>query len=328
MSIEILLLDLRYFLDESLSFIEFFEYGERDLTRRFQASNQEVTNLRQFAIEYTRLIYDLKKLLTAGHSAYAEFNPGFEFSEQFRNKRLFYYTRFFRRLEALDERVQGETALSNDMVKIYFRTVQNLVRGTNELIGYLEAARWSRDVALEILDRLVQLCNDFLCVFEKFVSRLEANKSVWRERKKNFDSSSGSEADFDNEGEATVSGKRLAFLKGISWQSSVLGFGLAVCFIWYLSRRLSVAVSREQRWYVGSVRRGMGYVSSMGFVPGLLTAQGWGRWTGEAWLTANQVKVEVNSLQMWNEVFCYMTEVYIVAVSVGAFVLLEWMSWV
>lgn len=39
-SIEIIILDLRYFLDEALTFLEFYEYGERDLTHRFQTDRQ------------------------------------------------------------------------------------------------------------------------------------------------------------------------------------------------------------------------------------------------------------------------------------------------
>ena len=45
--------------------------------------------------------------------------------------------------------------------------MQQLVRNTNELVGYLESARWSREFALQLLDRLVELTNDFLCIFEK-----------------------------------------------------------------------------------------------------------------------------------------------------------------
>lgn len=39
-SIEIIILDLRYFLDEALTFLEFYECGERDLTHRFQTDRQ------------------------------------------------------------------------------------------------------------------------------------------------------------------------------------------------------------------------------------------------------------------------------------------------
>lgn len=190
-SVEIILLDLRYFLDEALTFIEFYEYGERDLTRAFQTSQQvilqfhklitkwaifftffrcffkkDIFQLRQFAIEYIRLVIDLKKLCK-DNGLFADFNMGLHFSEQFKDKRIFFFTTLFKRLEKLYTCIYGETALSNELVKLYFKTIQKLVRNSNEFIGYLEASRWSRDIALQILDKLVENCNDFLCVFEK-----------------------------------------------------------------------------------------------------------------------------------------------------------------
>jgi len=325
-SIETLLLDLRYFLDESISFIEFFEYGERDLTRRFWTSAGEVYNIRQWANEYIRYIYDIKKLLFT-YKYNSDLNPpGLKFSDQFKNKRVFYYTCFFRRLEELDERILGETALSNDMVKLYFRTIQNLVRGTNNLISYLESARWSRGTAQESMENLVKLCNDFLCLFEKFVRRLEENKRVLLD--KNVEglesgSSTGSEVDSDNENEEIVKEKVFSFIKGIPIWNLVVAFIFIVLFIWLLSKKFEIADDREKSWYFGSGKRGIGCVGSIGFMPGLLTAHGWGKWMGETWLMSS--RVEVNSYQMWCEVFGCMSQIYVVILSMGVYVLVEWL---
>ena len=165
-SVEIIILDFRYFLDEALNFIEFYEYGERDLTRKFHTNRKEICQLRQFAIEYIRLVYDIKKLFKE-HNRIAEFNLGFKFSEQFKNKRIFFFTTLFKRLDKLYGRLYSENVTSKELVKLYFKTIQKLVRNTNELVGYLESNRWRKDIALQILDKLVEQCNDFLCIFEK-----------------------------------------------------------------------------------------------------------------------------------------------------------------
>ena len=71
---------------------------------------------------------------------------------------------------------------------LYFRIIQKLARKTNEFIGFLEANRWNKTTAMEILDQLVMLCNDSSCVFEKFCIPLEQkNKIVLRRINKKFE---------------------------------------------------------------------------------------------------------------------------------------------
>ena len=164
-SIELIILDFRHFLDEALMFLECFESSEQ-AGAAFHTNQQELAELRQYAIEFIRLVYDLKKLFQTGRLV-DEFNVEIEFSEQFKNKRIFFYTNLFKRLEALSMRIYDRRSLSTELVKLYFRTIQKLVRNSNEFVGYLESHRWNRDIAFQILDKLVEQANDFLCIFEK-----------------------------------------------------------------------------------------------------------------------------------------------------------------
>lgn len=203
--LESIILDFRHFLDEALTFIESFEEGERDPHHhRFFTDKTEIGRLRNYAIEYTRLVFDLKKLLNNdttsqprqydGDSAvtkshFGDFNVRLAFSEQFKANRLLFFTFLFERLDKLFNRVNAltlnstssndnnlktkNTTNTNELVRLFFKLVQKLTRKTNEFVGYLESPRWHRAMALQILDRLVALVNDFSCVFEKFVEKLE-----------------------------------------------------------------------------------------------------------------------------------------------------------
>lgn len=189
-TIEITLLDFRYFLDEAFTFIEFFVVEDRsvNINNRFQTNYEEIGRIRQYAIEYIRLIYDLKKLFWED-TVIKEYNLGINFSEQFKNKRVFFFKSIFERLEKLFNTINGVHSLSNDLVKLYYNTIQKLIRNTNEFIGYIENSRWHRQYALKALDNLVMLCNDFSAIFERFVESLEINRRIVKGKlMRNFDS--------------------------------------------------------------------------------------------------------------------------------------------
>ena len=189
-TIEITLLDFRYFLDEAFTFIEFFVVEDRSVNtnNRFQTNYEEIGRIRQYAIEYIRLIYDLKKLFWED-TVIKEYNLGINFSEQFKNKRVFFFKSIFERLEKLFNTINGVHSLSNDLVKLYYNTIQKLIRNTNEFIGYIENSRWHRQYALKALDNLVMLCNDFSAIFERFVESLEINRRIVKGKlMRNFDS--------------------------------------------------------------------------------------------------------------------------------------------
>ena len=84
----------------------------------------------------------------------------------------------FKRLEELHARLYGRLALSNELVKIYFGLVQKLIKKINELIGYLEAYRWSREEAVNKLDCLVEFANEYLFTIEKFTESLERSNKM------------------------------------------------------------------------------------------------------------------------------------------------------
>ena len=176
-SIELTILDFRYFIDESLTFLEHFEFGERELTRKFSTTHQEIAKIRHNAIEFTRILCDLKKILFSTPTI-SDFNLSLDFSKEFKQKRVFFFKTINTRLDALYKRIFNKTASYNDLVKIYFETMLKIARNTNEFIGFLESSRWNRDIAVKFIDSLIKLCNDFACVFEQFALYLENNLQI------------------------------------------------------------------------------------------------------------------------------------------------------
>jgi hypothetical protein len=185
-SIELIILDLRQFIDEAISFLECKKTPDdemfpisQEMTNNFSSQSKsnrqkgidskEFVILRQNAIEYTRLIFDLKHLLQDSR-LYAEFNTSLKFSDQFKSKRLFFFRNVFKRLEHIYLKISSESI--DELVIFYFQIVRHLSRKTNEFIAYLEFSRWQRSYALNVLDKLVNLCNDFLCVLEKIVESI------------------------------------------------------------------------------------------------------------------------------------------------------------
>lgn len=197
--LESIILEFRYFLDEALTFVEVFESREREPSGGcFYSSTNEINSLRKFAIEYTRYVFDLKKMLTNMYEdAYEEneetsvefgdLNNGLVFTESFKVKRLQFFTILFSRLDKLFDRFEESSFDVDESVGVYFKLVQKLSRRTNELIGYFESTRWHRAIAIDILDRLAVLANDYLCAFEKLIEYLATKgkiKFAEREKKK------------------------------------------------------------------------------------------------------------------------------------------------
>jgi hypothetical protein len=183
-SIERTILDFRYFIDESLTFLEHFESGERDSMRKFTTTQQEIAKIRHNSIEFIRLLYDLKNTLFSSQTI-SDFNLSLEFSKEFRQKRVFFFKTINSRLDTLYKRIFTKTANHNDLVRIYYETTLKIARNTNEFIGFLESSRWNRDIAVKFIDSLVKLSNDFACVFEKFALHLENNQRIVSNEQRN-----------------------------------------------------------------------------------------------------------------------------------------------
>jgi hypothetical protein len=176
-SIELIILDFRHFIDEALTILEFYEAGERKKEKRFTTNRDELSRIRQYCIEYTRLANDLKDVMN-NKDLISEFNTAHAFSNQFKKKRLLFFTKIFKRLDILFQRINRHKALLNIVVELYFKILLKISKKTNELIGYLESDRWHNDAAIDMLLKLTQLSNDFLCVFERFCELLEKEKKI------------------------------------------------------------------------------------------------------------------------------------------------------
>lgn len=195
-SIEKLILDWRCFLDEALTFVEFYESTLRNC-KQFTTSHEEISQLRSSSIEFTRLVCDLKKILLDGPADSSpspsssssideqngviidEFNVALEYSNGFKKKRIVFFRRIFERLNTLYKRVYMlPIHKSNVLLRLYFNTLRSLCNKSNELIGYLESRRWDRTTAVQILDKLIGRNNDFSCVFEKLVQLLDAQNCI------------------------------------------------------------------------------------------------------------------------------------------------------
>jgi hypothetical protein len=179
-SIELIILDLRYFIDESLTFLEVYEAsrssrgGDR---RPFTTSNKELAGIRHYAIEFNRLVFDLKRLLNTDESI-ADKNPAVEFTSEFENKRTLFFRKIFERIDLLYKQMYRNRAhiksnKKNDLTKLYFRIILRMAQTSNLFIGRMQSMGWERANVIAMLDSLVPSCNDFLCVFETFCVYLE-----------------------------------------------------------------------------------------------------------------------------------------------------------
>jgi hypothetical protein len=218
LTIEEKLLDMRYFIDEALTFIESYHSNKQgylssiwktnSARSTFAVSLNELSKTRQFAIEFTRLIYELKHALSV---EYGEYNTAVIYSITFKKKRTKFFAIVFRRLDLLYKYIKiklnekevnainsdeleyepensrtnrdaqaakssKETNLHKELDRLYFGIVQKIARTTNEFIGYLEASHWNRLISYEILDRLNKLANDFLFLLERLLLSENENK--------------------------------------------------------------------------------------------------------------------------------------------------------
>ena len=88
-TIELIILDLRYFIDESLTFVEFYECGEREIGRLFMTNRDEINKIRKYTIEFINSLIQLKTIFQ-NNRLYTDFNLGLELSKEFKNKRVYF----------------------------------------------------------------------------------------------------------------------------------------------------------------------------------------------------------------------------------------------
>lgn len=179
-TIELIILDLRYFIDESLTFVEFYECGEREIGRLFMTNRDEINKIRKYTIEFINSLIQLKTIFQ-NNRLYTDFNLGLELSKEFKNKRVYFFRIINTRLDNLYKRLYGNYLGAdglNEIVVLYYKHILKISRNTNEFINFIENSRWNRDLAFNFLDNLVSLTNGFSGVFELFVSYLESNNRI------------------------------------------------------------------------------------------------------------------------------------------------------
>jgi hypothetical protein len=194
-SIELIILDMRFFIDDSLTFLEAYE-ACRLKNQAFVTNKNELTDIRTYAIEYNRCIFDLKKLLNTDESI-EEVNVAIDFSNEFKSKRRLFFRKIFERLDSLYKKsfrdsIKNTSDKTNALARLYFRIIQKIARKSNHFIGHMESTRWHKSYLIEMLDNLVTLCNDFLGVFEGFCKvllRLE-REEITEDRKINEEADS------------------------------------------------------------------------------------------------------------------------------------------
>jgi hypothetical protein len=337
-SIELILLDLRYFLDESLTFIELYEASEKDFATKFKTNPNEICQIRQYAIEYIRLIYDLKKLFM-DTKLIKQSNTEIIFSEQFKNKRIFFFTSVFKRLEQLFTQINGQFSLSNELVKLYYKTIQKLVRNSNEFIGYLESHRWNRDIALQILDKLVEYCNDFLCIFEKFIQSLNASSEFLDKleyarpdvlNKNEIEDCVTSSSSSNSVSSCLIDSFK--FSNYIEKFSSISTFKIFILIlVVYVSFSILVRLIYNINMFIVDLIIGVLFKSSTTShsvsyfdikIIELSNIFGWKVNTPSNLETP--FKIELNSYYLWNQVYTYMTHIYTIIFSLLIYLLFEW----
>jgi hypothetical protein len=172
---------------------------------RFRTTLNEIDLIRKNAIEFVHFVCNLKNILTNSNgNLVGDHNVSINFSDHFMRTKKPVFNSLVRRLEALnrnrilnidsifDKNFERRETNNNDFIDkntikkddnqvkvtpitekvlsgLFFKKISNLINKTSDFIAYLQENRWNRCTALEILDKLVENCNDFQAIFEKFI---------------------------------------------------------------------------------------------------------------------------------------------------------------
>ena len=165
MIIENILLEFRYFLDDALTLIEFYEASEREPNIKFTTSNEEIGKLRSSFKKFVNLTFELKTQI--GYYFVHEFNSSLEYSQNFKRKRKCFFNTMFKRLSVLEYNLKMIDC-KKEILKIYFKNIQKLIKKITDFIAYIESDRWHKSIAIEILDQISFTSSKLPCVFDKF----------------------------------------------------------------------------------------------------------------------------------------------------------------
>lgn len=314
-SIELLILDLREFLDSALEFIEFYELDELRL------DINKVATIRQHAIEYIKTIYDLKKLLNSD-PAFKQSSEGILFSDQFKNRRIFFYKEVFKRLDFLFEKLNNSLS-TNDLVRLYSKTIQILIRNTNEFIGYIESKRWNKNIALQILDKLVESCNDFLAIFERLTEGFNSNRR-FNSRDTNQSSTSASfelQAQIRNLPKSKLKVQQGRRIKKKRYSFCCVLLLIIICFIilfylivYLIHFLLNVNFYLENTFYSLFNSKSNFYVIKKSFFFSFVDKFRY---------ESSFVTYDSRSIEMWTQVYSYMTNLSLFIICLFFYILFE-----
>ena len=177
-AIEIVVLQLRYFIDESLIFIERYEKFEREEgdsdLKIIKIKENDLSKIRLYVIQCIRLVFYLKQII---NQDFHEYNNGIQFERKFQQQRTNFFQIIFKRLELLLAKLRQNPNM-NEFIVMYAELMNKIAKCTNQWVDYIELRRWSKNLCLEHLDLLIRLANDFLFVFENVLKYLITNDKI------------------------------------------------------------------------------------------------------------------------------------------------------
>ena len=178
-SIELILLDLQHLIDESLGFIESYERHVKrpphGATRQLHSSKRsDMSTLRKRAHQFMHLVIELRKTISDQNNNHdAKYRP-IGFGDTFVHKHDTFHRAASRRIDALAHRIKSNPLVANDIMRIYVDLVHKIRLGVLELVNYFDTTEWTITGVLDILDKLVGLCADYLPIFEKLAEHLDS----------------------------------------------------------------------------------------------------------------------------------------------------------
>lgn len=173
--IEKLLLDQRHFLDDTLTFIEFYEASQREQDIKFLTNNEEICKLKQSLKKFSNTTNELKTQLN--YSFIHEFNSSIEYSSNFKRKISYFFNTIFKRLYALEFNLKT-IEKKNEILTACFKSIQKLIQKINDFINYLESKRWHKSIANEILNNIFCFSLKLSKVLDKFFDYLNYRKQI------------------------------------------------------------------------------------------------------------------------------------------------------
>jgi hypothetical protein len=243
-AIQIVVLQLRHFIDESFIFIEKcqeLEINEENnpkqtilSSRQFKIKNCDISKIRLYVIQCIRLTFYLKQII---NQDFNEYNNKIEFENKFQKERIYFFQIILNRLDSLLDKLKYRQNL-NEFVLMYVDLINKIAKCTNQFVDYVELRRWSKNLCLEHLDMLIKLANDFLFVFENVLKYLKINENIVDEMDSLSSMSFGSLDDICENNKLEEKRNERTYLMEIIWSKLIISL-LAILVLHFLSFKFS-----------------------------------------------------------------------------------------